>query len=142
MIGCPHCFRPINTQKLMLHSDGCYWNDMNIVKIAHFLRDYTLSRSTMKRIVIYPQIREWNRFATRSNILHLRAGIQSFEPNITFEEMIDTLLMYGVRNSLIQFEDYPPYLRYVTHHHQFHTTTEWFDRLDRVDAVERVIYTY
>jgi len=142
VIDCPHCARPINIQKLMLHSDGCYWNDMNIVKIAHFLRDYTLSRSTMKRIVIYPQIREWNRFATRSGILHLRAGIQSFEPNITFEEMIDTLLMYGIRNDIIQFEDYPPYLRYVAHHRQFYTNFEWFDRLDRVDAVERIVYTY
>ena len=142
MIDCPYCSRPINIQKLQLHSDGCYWNDMNIVKIAHFLRDYTLTHSTMKRIIIYPQIREWNKFATRSGILHLRAGVQSFEPDITFEEMIDTLLLYGTRNELIQYEDYPPFLRYVAHHRQFYTKSEWFDRLDRVDAVEKVMYTY
>lgn len=142
MIPCPHCYRLINIQKLELHSEGCYWNDVNIVRISHFLRDHTILKSTIKRVVLYPQIRNWNRFATKAGILHLRAGIQSFEPNSTYEEMIDTLLMYGIRNGLIQFEDYPPFLRYVANPRQFYTQSEWFDRLDRVDAVERVMYTY
>lgn len=141
-LDCPYCHRSINIQKFDLHSRGCYWNEMNIVRIAHFLRDNTLTRSTMKRVVIYPQIREWNRFATRADILHLRAGIQSFESGCSYEEMIDTILMYGIRNGLIQFEDYPPYLRYVAHERQFYTQNEWFMRFDRIDAVEKVMYAY
>ena len=139
---CPYCFRVINVQKFELHTKGCYQNDLNMLKIAHFLRDYTHQKSNMRRVVLYPQIRDWNKFATRANILHLRAGIQSFDPEIPFEGMIDTILIQGIRNNVIQYEDYPPYLRYVASFRQYYTPQEWLHRFERVDEVEKKIYGY
>ena len=142
MVPCPYCDRPMNLQKLGLHTSGCYWNDTNVLKIGRFLRDYTLKHSTLRRIVRYPQMKAWNDFSTQENMLHLRAGIQSFDPDSTYEEMIDRILVYGIRNNIIQFEDYPPFLRYSAHPRQFYTEAEWVWRLERGDVIEKALYDY